>query len=120
VAFTYNLGNAYREAERIDEALAMHRQALARRNAFPDGHLFHGLVHLGLGQSEQSAGNLDTAGEHLQTAVDRLGELMSEDFFRRVEAMHSLAEVEEALGAGDRARSLRAEAKRLRWEQGDE
>jgi tetratricopeptide (TPR) repeat protein len=120
VAFTYNLGNAYREAERIDEALAMHRQALARRNAFPDGHLFHGLVHLGLGQSEQSAGNLDTAGEHLQTAVDRLGELMGEDFFRRIEAMRSLAEVHAALGAPDLAHSLRAEARRLGGEPADD
>src|SRR5699024_1328053 len=61
VAMTYNLGNAYRESGRIDEALAMHRRALAGRDAFPENHLFQGLVHFGLGQSELAAGNLQAA-----------------------------------------------------------
>lgn len=114
VAFTYNLGNAYRELGQVDQALAMHREALERRSALPETHMFQGLVHLGLGQSELAAGNLEVAREHLQTAVDRLGELVGEDFLRRIQAMDSLADVYEALGDGARATALREEAASLR------
>jgi len=114
VAFTYNLGNAYRELGRIDRALAMHREALDRRNVLPETHMFQGLVHLGLGQSELAAGNLEAAREHLHTAVDRLAELVGEDFLRRLQAMESLAEVYDELGDSGRARALREEAASLR------
>lgn len=116
VAMTYNLGNAYRESGRIDEALAMHRQALASRDAFPENHLFQGLVHFGLGQSELAAGNLQSARDHLQVAIDRLGELVGEDFLRRVQAMDALADTYQALGKPERATALREQAAALRGE----
>ncbi len=114
VAMTYNLGNAYRESGRIDEALAMHHQALAGRDAFPENHLFQGLVHFGLGQSELAAGNLQAARDHLQLAIDRLGELVGEDFLRRVQAMDALADTYQALGKPERASALREQAAALR------
>lgn len=114
VAFTYNLGNAYRESGQIEQALAMHREALERRRVMPESHLFQGLVHFGLGQSELAAGHFEVAREHLQIAVDRLGELAGEDFARRIEAMDALADAYDALGNTDRAAGLRDEAERLR------
>ncbi|WP_376695023.1 protein kinase domain-containing protein [Wenzhouxiangella sp. EGI_FJ10305] len=114
VAFTYNLGNAYRDMGQIDQALAMHREALARRNAMPDTHLFQGLVYFGLGQSELAAGHLDNARDHLQKAVDRLADLAGEDFHRRIQAMEFLADTHEALGNPDRAAGLREQADSLR------
>jgi non-specific serine/threonine protein kinase/serine/threonine-protein kinase len=114
VAFTYNLGNAYREIGRVEQALAMHRQALERRSAMPDTHMFQGLVYLGLGQSELAAGNLDAARKRLQTAVERLGELVGEDFLRRLQAMDSLADTYDALGEPERADAWRERAERLR------
>lgn len=114
VAFTYNLGNAYRELGRTDQALAMHREALERRDALPETHMFQGLVHLGLGQSELAAGNAEAARGHLQKAVDRLAELVGEDFLRRIQAMESLAEAHETLGNPERAAALREEAAALR------
>ncbi|MDZ7790272.1 MAG: serine/threonine-protein kinase [Xanthomonadales bacterium] len=116
VAFTYNLGNAYRELGRVEQALAMHRQALERRSAMPDTHMFQGLVHLGLGQSELAAGNLEAAREQLQTAVDRLGELVGEDFLRRLQAMDSLADTYDALGEPERGAALRERVERLKAE----
>src|SRR5699024_11208512 len=118
VAMTYNLGNAYRESGRIDEALAMHRRALAGRDAFPENHLFQGLVHFGLGQSELAAGNLQAARDHLQVAIDRLGELVGEDFLRRVQAMDALADTYQALGKPERAAALREQAAALRDQKG--
>jgi non-specific serine/threonine protein kinase/serine/threonine-protein kinase len=114
VAFTYNLGNAYRELGHVDQALAMHREALQRRAALPDNHMFQGLVHLGLGQSELAAGNLEVARDHLRTAVDRLGELVGEDFLRRIQAMEALADAHEMLGDAERAVALRRQAAVLR------
>lgn len=114
VAMTYNLGNAYRELGQVDDALAMHRQALAGREAFPQNHMFQGLVYFGLGQSELAAGNLQAARDHLQVAIDRLGELVGEDFLRRIQAMDALADTYQALGKPERAAALRKEAAALR------
>ena len=114
VAFTYNLGNAYRESGQVDQALAMHREALERRGVMPESHMFQGLVHFGLGQSELAAGHYKVARDHLQVAVDRLGELVGEDFVRRIEAMEFLADAYDALGSPDLAADMREEAKTLR------
>ncbi|WP_376693321.1 protein kinase domain-containing protein [Wenzhouxiangella sp. EGI_FJ10409] len=114
VAFTYNLGNAYRDSGQVDQALAMHREALERRSVMPESHMFQGLVHFGLGQSELAAGHFEAARDHLQTAVDRLGELVGEDFVRRIEAMDFLAQAYDELGRPDRAAALREEAEALR------
>jgi tetratricopeptide (TPR) repeat protein len=114
VAFTYNLGNAYRELGRVDRALAMHREALQRREALPENHMFQGLVHLGLGQSELTGGNPEVARDHLQAAVDRLGELVGKDFLRRIQAMEALADAHEKLGETERAAALRQQAAALK------
>lgn len=116
VAFTYNLGNAYLDLERTDESLAMHREALARKDNFPQNHVIHGLVYLGLGKSELASGNAAAAREHLIMAVDRLAELVGEDFHRRIEAMQYLADTLEVLGENGRAVSLREQAASLRSE----
>lgn len=116
VAFTYNLGNAYLDLDRTDESLAMHREALARKDIFPQNHMIHGLVYLGLGKSELAAGNAAAARDHLTTAMDRLGELVSEDFHRRIEAMEFLARSLDILGEPDQARVLREQAGLLRAE----
>lgn len=116
IGTSYNLGNAYRELGRIDEALALHQNAFERRDAFPENHIFHGLVFLGLGQTELAAGEIEAARSHLQTAVERLGEIAGESFYRRLEAMEELAVIAEMENDENRAAALRSEIEALRAE----
>lgn len=57
---------------------------------------------------------LKVARDHLQVAVDRLVELVGEDFVRRIEAMEFLADAHDALGSPDLAADMREEAETLR------
>ncbi|HLS05783.1 MAG TPA: serine/threonine-protein kinase, partial [Wenzhouxiangella sp.] len=116
VGASYNLGNAYRELGRIDKALALHRSAFDQRGAFPKNHIFQGLVFLGLGQTELAAGEIEVAKTHLQAAVERLGEIVGENFYRRLEAMEELAVIAEMENDENRAAALRSEIEALRAE----
>lgn len=116
VGASYNLGNAYRELGRIDKALALHRSAFDQRSAFPKNHIFQGLVFLGLGQTELAAGEIEVAKTHLQAAVERLGEIVGENFYRRLEAMEELAVIAEMENDENRAAALRSEIEALRAE----
>ncbi|QKK03573.1 MAG: tetratricopeptide repeat protein [Pseudomonadota bacterium] len=118
VASTYNLGNVYRDLGRIDDALAAHREAFARRDAFAESHLFQGLVYLGLGQSELATGNLSEARDLLLIAIDRLETLVGPRFHRRIEAMEALAETLDAMQRPDEAEQWRRQAEAL-TAQGD-